>query len=519
MNPERKRQIRIALAGITPGRWRSGRRDLEGQERTARDTVYVAFDDPEIRPEAIAYEQEEQARYLAEWQRTWDAATDEERARSIGDGHSRDVSPRRLWSYGGDLICESVGEADAALIADAPTFLAELLEVADAHDAAIALADSARPNRARWAAMKAEIRAALAGGEANQPLLENAARWFGELLAEDDRREALAHVAPGRVPPETIERLRAFVENDHRVEGDWPDADEVDGWIRELLAERDAADSAIVELCDVPHLAAGAPPELGVEPSEVITALAREVVKLRAQAAEVARATAGESFAALVLRGMPDNPEERAAVRAAVRAMMAEIGRQPPAPILDMGPASTDQVERLAAAAGARFVGDGVIAVPKAVADREVDAMRAALAARSSGAWVKRPNGAWFYVWAEGAEVEVCESVRAVDVDLLANAPRWIESLLAERGDLLEQNRRLRGVTVEPASLPPIGAPPAERSLGANAPTDVARFELGQYAPIACPKCGEPVLRDSSTGNALWHGGDGVTACDYRGPL
>lgn len=404
---------------------------------------------------------------------------------------------------------------------------------------------------------KAQIRAAISGGEANQPLLENASRWLLELLAEDDRREALDHTIDP-IPGDTLENMRMFVNGGIPGYCDHPGHDDVEDWIGALLAERDRAAGIILAIeraAEIEAIAAGAPPGT-LEASEVIACLAREVLKARADAASFmaqardlvdandrhrARAEQLHAVAALVdaldVGEVPADVERRDPIEVfrwalrelvAARAAAAEVARTTSresfAALVIRGLENPTDAQRAALrelSINAGGVGVLIDAGPEPVKDELIDQVRAALLARTPGTWTARGSAVLvpfgdpqmspdFLRYAEeeragdlarhrerwdamsdderaehaaagwtrdtvlrstsdaiGGDL-VCESIGAADAALVAGAPVWLERLIAERAELLAELERRRGKP-DSATLPAVDAPPASATLGATA--------------------------------------------------
>lgn len=116
-------KIRAALAARTQGTWTAP--PFSG-------SVVVPFGDPAISPAFLEYAAAERAKDLEVHRRQWDRMTPAEQAQHEAGGWSRDVAPRSsVDAYGGDLVCESIGPADAELVAAAPAWLAEVVADVD----------------------------------------------------------------------------------------------------------------------------------------------------------------------------------------------------------------------------------------------------------------------------------------------------------------------------------------------------------------------------------------------------
>lgn len=212
MKAEIKAKIREALAARTPGTWSVGR----GGE------VVVPIGDPAIDPKMLEAEAEERRDALAKWQAAWDAASDEDRAARTAAGWTRDDARHKTESddYGGALICESIRPNNAAFIAAAPAWLAELLDLDDRAEAVVMagrLAPDPSCNACGGAGGFDFPRSSVNGGVTRLPcpmcLLRERDALAREVAVLRDREEAWREM----VDRERGQRVSAKYEADHAL--------------------------------------------------------------------------------------------------------------------------------------------------------------------------------------------------------------------------------------------------------------------------------------------------------------
>lgn len=125
-------KIRAALAARTPGTWTAPARG---------GSVIVPFGDTGISPRFLEWAAAERARDLESHRRQWDRMTPADQASHEAAGWSRDVTlMSSVDSYGGDLVCESIGVSDAELVAAAPAWLEQVVAELDQVEAVAAAA-------------------------------------------------------------------------------------------------------------------------------------------------------------------------------------------------------------------------------------------------------------------------------------------------------------------------------------------------------------------------------------------